>query len=179
MVDRERRKKLALHLRHFSVGLITNDEFEEAIMDEVSNGSYLHHYYQTEEAKNTDPIILTMLEYCWLLYDDTKNHKLTRSYKLSDKDLKIIARCILFLHSENEYEWPYFDLINPSIKASFKESLLSFLTFGIYQTKKDEQLPSYEEWKKLGHYDVWPFFKKTDYEYQLRKQPFLIGQGKI
>lgn len=29
MVDLQRRKKLALHLRHLSMGLISNDEFEE------------------------------------------------------------------------------------------------------------------------------------------------------
>ena len=42
MVDKERRKKLALHLRHLSVGLTTNDDFEEAIMEDVSEGCTLY-----------------------------------------------------------------------------------------------------------------------------------------
>jgi len=33
MIDTERRKKLALLLRHLSVGLTTNDEFEEAVTE--------------------------------------------------------------------------------------------------------------------------------------------------
>ena len=38
MVDKVRRQKLTLHLRHLSVGLITNDDFEERIYEDVSFG---------------------------------------------------------------------------------------------------------------------------------------------
>jgi hypothetical protein len=37
MVDTERQKKHALHLRHLSVGLITNDDFEERVMDDLTD----------------------------------------------------------------------------------------------------------------------------------------------
>lgn len=45
MVDIERRRKLALHLRHLSVGLISNDDFEDNLMDDVTNGWLPDQYY--------------------------------------------------------------------------------------------------------------------------------------
>ena len=79
MVDKERRRKLAFQLRQLSVGLTTNDDFEEAVMEDVSDGWLPEQYCRSKLAKsnNDDPIIKPMLELCWGLYDDTKNHKLT------------------------------------------------------------------------------------------------------
>lgn len=179
MVDTERRRKLALHLRHLSVGLITNDDFEEAIADDVTNGWLPEQYYHSEEAKSDDPIIQPMLELCWGLYDDTRQHKLTKSDELTQEALKIIARCILFLRSDREYEWPYFGMNNPLLKFSLKDLILTILTLGHhYRNKREEQLTSYYEWQKLGDYEVWPFFRKADYQKQLKLQPFLNGQQK-
>lgn len=179
MVDKERRRKLAFHLRQLSVGLTTNDDFEEAVMDDVSDGWLPEQYYRSKIAKsdNDDPIIKPMLELCWGLYDDTKNHKLTGRHQLTGEALKIIARCILFLHSDREYEWPYFDTNNPLLKFSLKDLILSILTLGHhYRNKREEHLISYYEWQKLGEYDLWPFLRQADYEAQLKRQPFLNGR---
>ena len=181
MIDKERRKKLALHLRHLSVGLISNDEFEEAVMDDVSDGWLPEQYYRSKLAKsdNDDPIIKPMLELCWGLYDDTRNHSLVGSDELTKDALKIIARCILFLRSDKEYEWPYFNTNNPLLRFSLKDLILSIVTLGhYYRNRREEHIISYYEWQKLGDYDVWPFFKKSDYEGQQTKQPFLIGRQK-
>ena len=174
MVDRERRKKLAFHLRHLSVGLISNDDFEGNIMDDVTKGWLPEQYYRAKEAKFDDPIIRPMLELCWGLYDDTRNHKLKGSGKLSDEGLKIIARCILFLHSDQEYKWPYFDTL---LKFSFKEVVISIFTLGQYcRYKRKKQHQSYLEFQKLGNFDVWPFMTQNDYQTQLTKQPFFNGK---
>jgi hypothetical protein len=45
-----------------------------------------------------------------------------------------------------------------------------------YRNKREEHIISYFEWQKLGDYDVWPFFRKTDYQDQLTNRPFLGGQ---
>lgn len=173
MIDTERRKKLALHLRHLSVGVITNDDFEENIMDDVSNGWLPEQYYRSKKAKLDDPIIVPMLELCWGLYDDTRNHFVK---DLDEDALKIIARCILFLRSDKEYEWPYFDTRNPLLKFSLKDFALTILSLGQhYRSKRKEQLLSYTEWQKVGNYNVWPFFSQKDYEDQLTRQPFLNG----
>jgi hypothetical protein len=176
MVDLQRRKKLALHLRHLSVGLTTNDDFEEGVMDDVSDGWLPEQYYRSKKGKsgNDDPIIKPMLELCWGLYDDTKQHRLIGTYELKKEALKIIARCILFLHSDKEYEWPYLDTNDPLLKFSLQDLILTILTLGHhYRNKREKKIISYYEWQKLGDYDVWPFFRKTDYEEALKKQPFL------
>ena len=177
MVDTERRKKLAFHLRHLSVGLITNDDFESNLMEDVTNDWLPEQYYRAKEAKFDDTIIQPMLELCWGLYDDTRQHKLKGSDKLSDESLKIIARCILFLHSDQEYKWPYFDTNNPLLKFSFKEVVVSILTLGqYYRDKRKEHHQAYLEFQKLGNFDIWPFLKVEDYNKQLKRQPFLNGQ---
>jgi hypothetical protein len=178
MIDKERRRKLSFHLRHLSVGLITNDAFEEAMMDEVSDGWLPEQYYRSKKVKeeSEDLIIKPMLELCWGLYDDTRQHKLIESTKLTDDALKIIARCILFLLSDKEYEWPYFDINNPLLKFSLKELILSVLTLGHhYRNKKEEHIISYYEWQKSGDFEVWPFYRNSDYQHELKNPPFLNG----
>jgi len=173
MIDHERRKKL----RHLSVGLISNDKFENNIMDDVTKGWLPEQYRRSKQAKFDDQIIVPMLELCWGLYSDTRNHKLTAKDQLSQESLKIIARCILFLHSGIEYEWPDFDFMNPIFKFSVKELIITVLTFGkYYRDKRQEQKQSYLDYQKIGTHEYWPFFSLADYTEQLTKQPFLYSQ---
>lgn len=176
MIDRERRKKLAMHLRHLSTGQISNDEFEERVMEDVSYGWLPEQYYRSEESKADDKIIRQALEYSWCLYNDTYNHKLTGGHKLSEAQIKEIAKCILFLHSDLEYDWTFVDMTNPLIRFSFNDMLKSILTFGKHY--KDLNLKREEEFelmKKSGDFEYWPFKTKLDYEIQLKQQPFLSG----
>lgn len=174
MVDKERRKKLAYHLRHLSIGLITNDEFEDYITDDVTFGWLPEQYYRAKEAKLDDAIIRPMLELSWCLYSDLKEHKLKGQYKLDEKQLKDIARFILFLHSNNEYEWPYIDPMNPLIRFSFKDIILSVITLGKhYKDKVSERENEYIEMQKVGDYEFWPFISKEQYNEQLKLHPFL------
>lgn len=176
MVDKERRRKLALHLRHLSVGLITNDDFEIAVMEDVTEGWLPEQYYRSKQAKSDDEIIQPMLELCWGLYDDLRQHKLNKSNALTKEALKIIARCILFLHSDQEYKWPYFNTNNPLLRFSLKDLIYTILTIGHhYRNKREEHIISYYEWQKKGDYNVWPFFSESDYQEQLKHQPFLKG----
>ena len=176
MVDLARRKELAYHLRHLVVGLISNDEFEEEILDNVSFGYLPEHYYSSKQAKFDDPIIRPILELSWCLYSDLENHTLTGKHTLSDEDLENIARIILFLNSDFEYEWPYFDRINLLIRLSFKDLLFTALSLGQhYVVKLNERKEQYQEFRNTGDHEIWPFINKEQYEQQLRKQPFLRG----
>jgi len=175
MIDTERRKKLALFLRHLSVGLTTNDEFEEAVTESITYGWLPEEYHRSKQVKNDDPIIQPIVELCWGLYDDTRQHKLRKSDNLMKEGLKIIARSILFLHSDNEYEWPYFDTNNPLLRFSLNDLILSILTLGHhYRKKMKAHSISYYQWQQLGEIEVWPFFRRIDYLNQLSLQPFLI-----
>ena len=177
MVDKDRRKKLALHLRQLSTGQISNDEFEESVTRDVTYGYLPEQYHKAQESKNDDAVIRPILELSWCLYSDTYNHKLTGKHKLTKEDTKEIARFILFLHSDLEYEWTYIDLTNPLVRFSFTDILKSIVTLG--QHYRDLNLKRAEEielMKKTGDFELWPFKTKAEYEQQLSYQPFLIGR---
>lgn len=179
MIDKDRRKKLAFHLRQLSVGLTTNDDFENNVMDDVTNGWLPEQYYRSKKAKEDDAAIIPMLEMCWGLYDDTRQHKLIGRDRLSDEAVNIIARSILFLHSDYEYEWPdEIFLLKPIFKRSLLEMLfillINILTLGWHiRNYRKKEIRAFEEFKKLGEFDYWPFFRKVDYEMLLERQPFL------
>ena len=157
-VDITKRKQLAIHLRHLSVGLLSNDDFESNLMDDVTNGWLPEQYYRAKEAKSDDQIIQPLLELCWGLYDDTRNHKLTGRDKLPEESIKIIARCILFLQTDKVYEWPYFNNLNPLFKFSLAEIILSILSLGqYYRDKRKEKRKHLKNFKNLetlmfGHF---------------------------
>ena len=113
MVDLKKRKQLALHLRRLAGGVISNDAFENNLMEEVTNGWLPEQFYRSKEVKTGDSAILPIVELSWTLYDDTRNHKLRKSDRLKPEALKQIARIILFLHTDHEYQWPYFDTKSP------------------------------------------------------------------
>ena len=176
MVDKKRRKLLATHLRHLSTGQISNDEFEEREMDDVSYGYLPDHYHSAKECLSDDPVIRPVLEMAWCLYDDTRNHSLKGNDSLSDFAVKEIARCILFLQSDYEYTWEYVDMTNPIMRFSFKDFMKSVLTFGQhYRDAKRTREQEFEQMKKSGDFELWPFKTKAEYQKQLENQPFLIG----
>lgn len=176
MVDHNRRKKLALHLRQLSTGQISNDEFEDKVMDDITYGWLPEQYFRAKESKTDDPVIRPILEFSWCLYNDTYNHKLRGRHKLSDVQLKEIARFILFLHSGLEYKWTYIDVTNPIIRFSFTDILKSIITWGQHyrniNLKREEEL---ELMKKTGNFELWPFKTSAESEQQLKQQPFLNG----
>ena len=179
MVDSKRRKLLSTHLRHLLTGQITNDDFEERIMQDVTYGWLPEQYYRSIENRLDDSVIRPVLEMAWCFYDDTRNHDLKGVDSLSDFAIKEIARCILFLQSDQEYTWKYIDRTNPLIRFSFKDIMRSLLTLGhYYHDVKRERQKDWEEMKKSGDFELWPFKTKAEYERELQKQPFLIGNLK-
>lgn len=177
MVDNYRRKKLALHLRHLSTGQISNDDFEERITEYVTYGWLPEQYYRSKESKTDDQVIRPILELSWGFYNDTHNQKLKGKYNLSDEQRKEIARFILFLHSDLEYDWTYVDVTNPLMRLSFTDILKSIFTLGQhYRDLKIKHKEEFELMKKTGDFDFWPFKTEHEYTQQLAKQPFLNRQ---
>lgn len=173
MVDKQRRKKLAFHLRQLSVGQTTNDDFEYGIVEEMTDGWLPDQYYRSKNAVNDDAIIIPMLELCWGLYDGTRRHKLIGSDKLAPESLKAIAVCILFLHSDLKYEWPPIDTVP---HFSLADLLMAVLTLGYsVKIKRGEMEKNYLKWQAAGDFNVWPFFSQADYKKQLEQLSFLSG----
>jgi hypothetical protein len=175
MVDNKRRKILAHHLRQLSIGLINGDDFEELVMTDIANGYLPDDYYLSSKSKNDDGAIRPILEYSWCLYDELDN-RLTGKNKLDEYQLKEIARLILFLHSGQEYEWDYVDITNPVLRFSFKDIMKSIMTLGKHYKEKILTIEqAFEEMKKKGDFEYWPFRTKEQFEIQLTNQPFLAG----
>jgi hypothetical protein len=168
MIDIIRRKKLAECLRHLATGVITNDDFEKMVMQDVSYGWLPEQYYRAKQAKEDDAIIFPILSLSWGLYNDTYQHKLRGKHQLNKETTTIIAQCILFLNSEKEYEWPEFKSNYSTI-----DILLILLTLGLYQQPRKRKEAEYIEWQKQGNYNVWPFFRQSDYNAALKAQPYL------
>jgi len=97
MIDREARDVLAENLRHLVSGRITNEEFE----DKTSwNEDY-------RLLKSGDPAIGGIFwSFAWCLYSDTWCYRLRGRDALTAEVLRVAAHCIVFLHSDFEYEWP-------------------------------------------------------------------------
>ena len=176
MIDLDRRKKLATHLRRFVAGQITNDEFEELLMNDVTYGHLPEYYYLTKECTNDDPVIRPMVEMAWGLYDDTRNHTLTGTYTLNSYARKQIARYVLFLTSDQPFTWEYFNIRHSLLLMSLKDFLKCFMTRGVsylqFELIREQKL---EAIKSTGDYEYWPFKTVQDFKKQLKKPPFLNG----
>lgn len=90
MIDREARTILAEQLRHFIVGLTDNFKFDDVVFD----------------IKTNDLAVREIRKQVWHTYDDLTRHKLKAKWALSEKDMAIIKRFILFLKTDYECEQP-------------------------------------------------------------------------
>ena len=148
-MNRNHRNILAENLRHYLSGTITNFEFMERIEP----------IYRTD-----DKGVRAIESEFWFCYDDLREHKNVGKHKLTNETEKHIKRFILFLKSDNEYEWKDAKFSNP-IKW-----ILNLITFGIYSKKS--------QWEKLentevGDDRVWPFFRQTEFEKEIKEPKYL------
>jgi hypothetical protein len=148
MVDRQSRRQLAELLRHLVAGLITNDEFEA----------------RCPRRSNDAAIRQVLHEGAWFLYDDLQEHRLTGHQKPSAADRQSVARWILFLESDVEYEWPVVPLV-------IRLALLPFnlVTMGFV----GRMVQRYAS--RGGDAEVWPFRRQADYQAALKRPPYLGG----
>jgi len=146
MIDRKARDILAEQLRHFVSGLITNDEFNDRL-----------------PVKTKDAGFWAVEEKAWGLYSDLKEHKLTGSHSVSRSNRRIISCFILFLYSDLEYEWS-------------KHPCTGFLRMFAHLISRG-RIPEYydSKWKAQGDYDVYPFFRRSDFEEENRNPKLLSG----
>jgi hypothetical protein len=135
VIDRSARKKLSESLRHLVSGIYTNDKFDESV-----------------PLKSEDRAISGIFDFAWQLYSDLYTHKLTGKHKIHPVDKKTVARCLLFLKSDLEYEWP---ILNDRITLG---CLLSILSMGIIKDHRKKL-----SFEKHGDIDVWPFIRNRDF----------------
>ena len=149
MIDKNARNELAESLRHLVSGQITNGQFEEAAW----------------WIKTDDAAMDAVKWKAWQLYSDLREHRLTGRDAVSACDRRIVARFILFLHSDLEYEWPRHPL------EGLRRLLVSVLSLGTIPRRVDK------EWEASGDIDVWPFIRRVDYEEALNNPKLLRGRA--
>jgi len=149
MIDTPARKKSAKLLRHLAAGLITNDQYEDS------------------QPRSADPAIYQIFYHGgWPLYSDLYEHRLRGKKSLPAEVKHGVARVILFLRSDLSYEWP--------VLTGWRElgwSFLSLFTFGCIGRKR------YRHWMQFGDHDVWPFFRRADFEQAKLRRVYLEGRG--
>lgn len=148
MVDHAARKEFAELLRHFIAGRITNLEFDQ----------------RGEDLTETEDAALRFIyRQVWYLYDDFSEHRMVGDHKIDKAGRHEIARWILFLQNDLEYQWLY------ASPCHAWRHLISVLTFNLFSAFRE---PSY---KDFGHVEVWPFYQIEDFESALRFPKLLAG----
>ena len=88
MIDRKGRDRLALALRRYLIGRITNDDLEEVDVDWRDRGA------------------MAVKQRSWHLYSDHHSYYRTGKDVLPWEVRREVARWIVFLSSSQEYLWP-------------------------------------------------------------------------
>jgi hypothetical protein len=146
MIDREARDKAARLLDRF-------------IRCEITNFQYADNFPRTSQ----DRVLEAMFWWTWGLYSDVKEHKLEGRHRLDPRTMESLNRCLLFLRSDLEYEWPD----NPWTTLS--GMFLSLLTLGFLARRWQER-----EFERRGEIDMWPFLRQDDC---LRVKERLVSVG--
>ncbi|MGV8122292.1 MAG: hypothetical protein AB2L14_21230 [Candidatus Xenobiia bacterium LiM19] len=181
MVDQHTRDKMAENIRHLVSGTITNREYE----------------YRSPCGE--DPILEEVDGLAWFMYDDLHEHRLTGSRSLTKEGRREVARWILFLKTDLEYEGPrvsrlrfypifwYYLSIGLFIYLSghivFHQwlALLALylgVSYGIgrYFVYKHNKQMEAAPLMKNSDPSIWPFIRRSDYEAALSRPPYLRGK---
>ena len=126
MVDRLARQKVGENLERALAGTIANWEFDDAW------------------PKSEDRVIRAMEEQLWCFYDD--NRKLTLDIRKSKPDaVPLFERCLVFLRSDQEYEWPDY---------SFRKTGKSYFRLLFDPAGEAKR---WKEFETAGDIKAWPF----------------------
>jgi hypothetical protein len=143
MVNRVKRSEGLTTLRDLLDGRITNDEF-------------VSRFPRAEQ----DPALAAILQAAWMQFSDRRVHKLTGGDSPSPELRAILERCCVFLSTDFEFQWP------PS-RSRIGKGLLQLIGLGRPLDTADE------EYKSVGDFEVWPFFKRIDYEASVKSDSTL------
>jgi hypothetical protein len=126
-------------------GLITNDEFEDRL-----------------PRLSADQAVVELKASAWYLYDDLREYRLASEDRPVPAVRSAVARWILFLGTDLEYEYP----VSPTL-SRLALSLGNLCTLGLLG----------RAWRHRSRvrYEFWPFFRRSDFEGALQKPALLAG----
>ena len=138
MVNRQKRAIAKRMVEGFASGTVTSREMD---------GDF-------PRDKN-DRVLAGIWERLWFLWDDLSNHTLTGEHSPTPEVRAMMDRCIAFLDSDLEYEWPPY-------RGSLR--LLLLRAFRLRKRAAEVEKRETEELAKFGDLEVWPFTRKQDWE---------------
>ena len=147
MVDTRARNLLAERLRHLASGRITNDEFEDSLWVNTEDRGY---WAVKDYALGG-------------IYGDLEEYKLAGNRALTKAQRRMVARLIVFLHSDREYEWPRHRY------EGCRGMLLHVITLGMLAERFNAQ------WRAGRDTSVWPFARYSDYKRAAQCPKLLAG----
>jgi len=123
-----------------------------SLLARILEGEITNYEFEDEWPYGKDPVLYAINTQLMFEYEERPEKLISGGY-FSQDILEMIKRCILFLRSGLEYEWPKHTLM------WFEIPVLDKL---IGRDKKYQRLA--EEFKAHGDFDVWPFLRQSDYE---------------
>ena len=134
MVISEKRRLASELISRYLSREITNDRFSEDFPRD-----------------RRDPALDAIWSNLWPYYCDTHSHRAEGKHQLSAEAIDLFVRCIAFLQTELEYEWPAHKWIG------FEYLLWRLLRRGKRVERK------FDAFKSHGDFEVWPFIRRDDY----------------
>ena len=147
MIHRPSRDRLALALRRYAAKRITNDQLAEIDVDWRDRGA------------------VAVKEMAWRLYDDMHTHKAVGRHALNSTGRRMVARWVMFLHSDLEYVWPEYNFMRAA------PGILSAFTLGWWGRREGRR---WREFLDAGDFEVWPFIDKES-ESGARNRPKFLA----
>lgn len=149
MLDRKARDRAAELLRLLASGRITNFELEN------------------RWPISKDPAIHGLDSTIWCFYDDFKEHTLQGPFALAPEMKRVIARWIIFLHTNESYRWP--NIAYPGVRPLHRSWIMRRLGLLNVITRKEQRFI------KAGAFEVWPFISTQSFEHARRRPRLLSG----
>lgn len=137
MIDRSSRDKFAAALRQYAAGRITNDCLAQA------------------ETCSNDRGVIAVQDVSWQLYSDMSRHYAAGRHALGSDTLCAVARCVLFLQTDDEYLWPAYDFI--ACENRLDRWVMDLFTCGKWSERRRER---WRDFVQAGDYEAWPFLRK-------------------
>ena len=148
MICRQSRDRLALALRRYVSGRITNDDLDSIQVDWRDRGA------------------VAVKQRAWGLYSDNTQHRAAGKHAITDDGKREIAKWVVFLHSEQEYVWPEYSFIQ------IVNWPLNLLTFGWWERHKGRRRKDFQE---AGEFSAWPFVRMADLNDAAQRPRYLAG----
>ena len=147
MIDRPSRDSLALLLRRLANGRVSNYEYMKG---------------SVPLTESRDPALAAIEEIVWSNYCDCAPRRYVGRHQLSRAGRRDIARIVVFLRSDVEYEWP------AQPRSTLLRAMAVLLTFGLSELFITVRHAS----MSFGDLAVWPFLRNHDFETVTRQPAF-------